>query len=388
MAEADREEALIKAQQSDHVKSLFLANVSHEIRTPLNSILGFSELIWDRLKQYVGSEEKQFFDIISRSGTRLMRTIHGILDISQIEAGTYKIDVEEVNVSQIIGNCLQDMLPEASAKGLQLEFIPHPEQFTIESNEYCISQTLINIIDNSIKYSEKGAITITMQKLPDSVEVLIKDKGIGISADYMKQIFATFSQESTGFTKDYQGVGLGLSLTKKYLDMIDAKINLQSQKNQGTTVKLNFPYGILSNKLQEIKKPKPQGAVNLERLTDRRAEILLVEDDINSQKLVDFLLHEEFKIRIADSFDTAIAEIEIYDIECIILDLSLRDQTDGLDLVSFLRQSKQYKHIPVIALTAHAFTTKRTEALEAGCNDFLTKPFNKDELINSIRANL
>ncbi|MFH1852259.1 MAG: PAS domain S-box protein [Candidatus Neomarinimicrobiota bacterium] len=240
-AEQEREAALEKARRADKVKNLFLANMSHEIRTPLNSLLGFTAIVEERFQAHAGEEEKNFFDIIHRSGKRLLRTVHEILDISQIEAGTFQVKLENINLSQLVQNATSEVSADLVDKDVILDYQTPANDVYLISNEYCLYQSLLNVLDNAIKYTEKGFIKIEVGRTDNRITLTVEDSGIGITADYLDKLFQTFSQESEGYNKDYQGIGLGLALTKRYLDMISATIRINSRKNEGTCVIMSFP---------------------------------------------------------------------------------------------------------------------------------------------------
>jgi PAS domain S-box-containing protein len=234
------ERALQQAQQANRVKTLFLANMSHEIRTPLNSILGYCDLAEQSVSHLIGPEERTFFDTIHRSGGRLIRTIHEILDISQIEAGVFNLQPKPLPLAELAEQIVHDLRPLAEKKGLALNYHTTVEPAIIEADENCITQALTNVIDNAIKYTEEGQIDVDLTEQDDGLHLTVRDTGIGMSAEYQEQLFEVFSQESTGYTKRFQGVGLGLALTKRYLDMSQAKIDIQSTQGVGTKVIFTF----------------------------------------------------------------------------------------------------------------------------------------------------
>jgi len=382
LAQEQRELALEQAQRSDKVKSLFLANMSHEIRTPLNSILGFSDLIEERLKSFAKDDEQLFFKIIRRSGKRLMRTIHEILDISEIEAGAFNIEFENVNLNKIVKNICEELLPEAKEKYLDLFYINPEAPIFIVANDYCVSQALMNIIDNAIKYTPNGKIEIRIEQKQNKVHLITKDTGIGISPEYLKHIYETFSQESSGYTKNYQGVGLGLSLTKRYLDLIKARIDITSEKGSGSEIALIFDAIDQKQVDSKIEDDEPEALPSTAKITDMK--VLVVEDDVYSQHLIKYQLNVVKNLRISSTLESAIEMINDSKPDIIFLDLSLNEDISGLELVRYLRQRKEYSAIPVIALTAHVFISDRLEAIQAGCTDYLTKPVKRKILIEKM----
>lgn len=239
-ARMNLEIALDQARQAEKVKSLFLANMSHEIRTPLNSILGFTDLIEMSSKGKIGIEEREFFDTIRQSGQRLMHTVHEILDLSQLEAEVEKSIPKLIQLNDIINKIVREFKPAAEKKGLGVFFKSNVKEAVIEADETQIEKSIVNLMDNAIKYTRKGKIDLALNQKSDQYIFKIHDTGIGISEEYLNQIYDSFSQESIGYTKKYQGLGLGLAITKRYMDMNDVSISVESKKGLGTTFTLKF----------------------------------------------------------------------------------------------------------------------------------------------------
>lgn len=239
--EEKRKLALHEARRANKVKNLFLANMSHEIRTPLNTILGFTNLVEEMTRDFVDEEGKKFFTIINSSGARLIHTVHEILDISQIEAGTYIMNIEEFNLVTVVQTLVQGMEMRAKEKKLSLSFHFTRKEMFIRADQNGISQSINNIIDNAIKYTEKGEINLILKRKSKRPVLTIKDTGIGMSRKYLNRLFDTFTQESEGYTKKFQGIGLGMSIVKRHLDLNHVDITVNSTKGKGTTITLIFP---------------------------------------------------------------------------------------------------------------------------------------------------
>ena len=374
------------AIRSEQVKTLFLANMSHEIRTPLNSILGFTELIEAEVKSKMDNQLQTYFEIIHSSGKRLWQTVHEILDISQIETGTFDLKIETIDLGRILRELGASFRTLADEKNLELLVNIPPGVMEITADTYCVTQALSNLIDNALKYTSEGYVMIKTVIKDAHVNVLIKDTGIGMSKEYQERMFSAFSQESTGYTKRFQGVGLGLALAQRYLEMVHAGIELTSNPETGSTFTISFPiHGkpVVSDSgtapATEVQIPEiPNQVVN------ERIALLVVEDDPNSQKLAGFTLKKDFDLCFAESVAEAKHQLEINHINLILLDLSLKGDEDGLDLARFVRGHRTWHSLPIIALTAHAFTSDRDRCLEAGCSDFMTKPFRRAELFETI----
>jgi len=368
------------SRKSERLKTLFLANMSHEIRTPLTSIVGYSDLIETNVKDKLGPEEKQFFDIIRSSNERLLRTIHGTLDISQIEAMSFEVKPEQFDLSEITEMIVSEFYPKAREKNLNIDYNTDAKETMVKADKYCIQQALSNLLDNAIKYTEEGGVSIDLKQQNKKLILTVADTGIGISKEYQKELFETFSQESVGYTKRYQGVGLGLALTKRYLDLNEIPIDVESADGVGTKFTLTFT-PVLTPKPKLKKEEQP---VQVAPVTEKERCILIVEDDHNAQNLFKFFLRNQYDMCFTISVAEAKQQLKEQKVDLVLLDLSLIGDEDGLNLASYMRKSKRWKKIPIIAVTAHAFTKDRENVLNAGCDDYMAKPIKKQNLIEMI----
>ncbi|MFQ6607321.1 MAG: ATP-binding protein [Fidelibacterota bacterium] len=378
------EEALEKAKEGEKIKSLFLANMSHEIRTPLNAMLGFTELLEHKLGHLVGEEEQSFFDTIRTSGERLTRTIHEILDISQIEAGVFNLKPKYLNLIEMTEQLVNQFKLSAKDKGIEVSFASNVTDGLIKADEYCVDRALSNILDNAIKYTKEGKIDVQLSEQNGHIILGVQDTGIGMSKDYQDRIFEEFSQESSGYTKKFQGVGLGLALTKQYLELCNTAIAVESEQGVGSTFTLTFPKAKTGepSKMEEpiLEKP-PVPAKKLEK----KPTVLVVEDDMGSQQLVHFYLKNECDTIFATTVKEAKERLSEKPVELVLLDLSLVGDEDGLDLVRWMRKTDSWQSTPVIATTAHAFTSDRDNCLSSGCNDYLAKPIKQERLLAKMK---
>jgi signal transduction histidine kinase len=384
--EAELIAAKERALQNEQVKTLFLANMSHEIRTPINSILGFTELIEEKVKGKIDENLDVYFETIYKSGERLWQTVHHILDISQIETGTFELKTETVNLRNIIKDLGNSFDSAAKAKNLELNINLPDTEISIISDEYCASQAISNLIDNAIKYTNSGHVDLDIEIVDESVIIVIQDTGIGMSKEYQEHMFNVFSQESTGYTKNFQGIGLGLALAHRYLSLIKGKISFESERDVGSKFTVYLPVDPSVTPIVSVDEPDIDLAGDAgESAFAGRMTILVVEDDPNSQKLASFTLSKDYDLHFADSVSDAKDVLNAEEVQLILLDLSLRGDEDGLDLARYLRSQDKWQKIPIIALTAHAFTSDRDRCLEAGCSDFMTKPFRLAELKETIQ---
>ena len=240
-AEDDVARARDAAEKASELKSAFLANMSHEIRTPLNILLGYSELIATHLEEIGDNSQKDFRDGIVRAGHRLMATIEAILDFSRIEAGAFEISPTSLELRPLIEKHLRDLEPLAGAKGLSLSLTVDAPHTRVVFDEYCLSSALLNLLQNAIKFTERGRVDVRLYEDPrGSVCVGVRDTGVGIDPAFLERLFEPFSQEDLGRNRRFEGSGLGLALTKRYLEMNGASISLESHKGLGSTFTIRF----------------------------------------------------------------------------------------------------------------------------------------------------
>ncbi len=239
--------ALIEAKKANMAKDQFISNMSHEFRTPLTSIIGYTDYLKRNLGNKLKSKDRESFDSIYRNSNRLLRTVNAILSFSQTQAGKPQLDPQILYLNPLSQKICDELRPSAEKKGLKLEFIPTAKDDKIWLDEYSIYEALYNIIQNAIKYTNDGRITVQLTRIRRRLVLIISDTGIGISAEYYQQMFQPFSQASEGLAREYQGLGLGLALTKRYLDWNKVEIEVKSKQNQGSTFKLTFPQSETGN---------------------------------------------------------------------------------------------------------------------------------------------
>ncbi|MGE5352645.1 MAG: ATP-binding protein [Syntrophothermus sp.] len=238
--EASLIQAKEEAEKSERLKSEFLAQMSHEIRSPLNSILNFTSLIKESCSNFMDDDLQMSFNIIDQASKRLIRTIDLVLNMSELQTNTYDFTPAKVDIhSEIMQKLLLEYAPQAKNRDLDLELNCQVQDTTVTADAYSLYQIFNNLIDNAIKYTRSGRIEINILR-NSSLEVEIKDTGIGISQEFMMNIFHPFSQEEQGYTRRFEGNGLGLALVKKYVEMNGARIEVRSRKGEGSTFKVIF----------------------------------------------------------------------------------------------------------------------------------------------------
>ncbi len=229
------------AEKSERLKSEFLAQVSHEIRTPINSILNFVSLIILEAEEYLGNETREGIDIINNAVARLLRTIDLLINMSELETGNYKYEPAEYDIiDEVLKPTLKEFEPIAAAKNLKLEFAKGDERFNFVFDKYTVNQIFTNLIDNAIKYTHKGIVGVKIYKENNYIICKVYDTGIGIKDEFIPFLFSKFSQEEQGYTRRYEGNGLGLALVKEYCNLNNAGVTVESKKGQGSVFTVSF----------------------------------------------------------------------------------------------------------------------------------------------------
>jgi len=230
-----------KAEESDRLKTAFLAQMSHEIRTPLNIILNATPLLADEAA-CLNKEKELLLDAVNSSGKRLLRTIDLILNMSSVQAGNYKPNFELIRLEKILGELIRDFQPLCSEKNISLSLATEVKNPEIKGDKYTLVQIFQNLIGNAVKYTKKGNVTVKVYKnKEEKICVDIKDTGIGMSKEYLANLFSPFSQENVGYKREFEGNGLGLALVKKYVEINNSEIKVASEKDKGSVFTVIFP---------------------------------------------------------------------------------------------------------------------------------------------------
>lgn len=385
--------ALKKAEDANYLKNAFLANMSHEVRTPLNAIIGFSNLLLTELSMLENKELYEFAEGIQLSGERLLHLLNNIIDISRVEANDLKIALVPLQLKPFVKKVAEEHLSKAKERNLRLnvslENVPE-----IEADEKSLRKILNDIIDNAFKYTEKGFINLSIGYLDDEKKIVIriKDSGIGIDKAYLPHIFEPFRQESLGYTREYQGAGLGLPLAKRLAEMMKGEILVESEKTKGTSVSLFFPE-YKTETFNEKPKTKELITNTIENRTEK-LDIFIIEDDRMNRLVLEKMLQRLGNIKTAIDAEESFKVIDnhyrsgkLFDV--LLVDINLPPPLNGLEIMQKIRQDyPEYRKIPCIAQTAYAMAGDKEWLLEGGFDDYLPKPINKNQLINSISKQL
>ena len=374
------EKQKIKAEESDKMKSAFLANMSHEIRTPMNGIMGFTELL--KSNDYSPDKQKRFIEIIQQSGERMLTTINNIIEISKIESGLESINISETNIEKIISELLQFFELEARKKGvaLTLEKKEVCTDDTFYSDTYKLNSILTNLIKNALKFTQKGHVRIGYTIANDRFSFYVSDTGIGIAKEKQDAIFNHFVQTDSSISSRYEGSGLGLSICREYVKMLQGDIFVESEIDKGSTFFVNVP----NNMQNDLINTQPELTwENGKTEIPAGLKVIVAEDDKISFFYLKYIL-EEISAEILHA-TTGFEAIKLTknnpDTDIILMD-SKMPELDGMEAVKQIR--KFNPGIFIIAQTAFAQEDYKAKSIAAGCNGFIEKPVDKNKLIDLI----
>lgn len=382
-----REKELIKAkekaEESDRLKSAFLANMSHEIRTPMNGILGFADLLKE--PNLSGEEKGKFISMIEKSGERMLNIINDLINISKIEAGQMEVEHSETNVNEILDYLATFFKPEVERKRLKLSVIsPMPVSeavlFTDREKLYAI---LTNLVKNAIKYTDKGSIAVGYYFRGRNIEFFVKDTGIGIPEDKEHEIFDRFTQINISTSSKYEGAGLGLSIAKAYVELLNGKIWLKSTEGAGSTFYFSIPAGkdcVLEST------GEPGDATAFSAKIPKDLTVIIAEDD-EAADLYLTKIFSDLKQRVihANNGKDAVELCRKHpDTGLILMDIKMPEM-DGYEATRKIREFNM--DVIIIAQTAYALAGDREKAIAAGCNDYIAKPINRNVLFKIIEKN-
>lgn len=378
------ENALKNAEESNYLKDAFLANINHEIRTPLSAIVGLTEVLKNKISKNNISEVDKYIDGISQSSNRLLNLLNNIIDLSRAEANDLKPHIESCDPNQLIRKVGDLFVFRINEKKLELSYALG-EIKTIACDKDMMFKVLADILDNSVKYTNKGKIEIASSMVSNGKEVAISisDTGIGIDESYLPHIFDTFRQESTGYNRLYQGAGLGLPLSQRMVKLMGGRIEISSKKNFGTTVNIILP--VAENVSEPVKI-----SVKKETLKHKPSlyEILLIEDDEFNALYIKTIVEQIAKVDWVKDGNEALKIIgerqKNYDL--LIIDINLPNEWEGISLQKTIRENyPTYNNIPFIAQTAYSFSTDKERILNNGFIEYFSKPINSEHFLNTIQ---
>lgn len=379
-------EAKNKAEVAAVTKAQFLSNMSHEIRTPMNAVIGITNLLLDGNPK---PDQLELLNTLQFSSENLLTIINDILDFSKIESGKIKFEQVDVHIRNLIRNIQNTQLLNAQNKGLDLEVsIDSNVPEMIVGDPVRLSQVIINLTNNAIKFTEKGKVQVRIavkSKEGEKVNLFFEviDTGIGIAKSKHDLIFKSFAQADTNTTRIYGGTGLGLAITKKLIELQGGTIGVDSDIGKGARFFFEITYGISDN----LKRPGKDTArlIQTYSLVDPKRVLIVEDNKINQLVATRFLNKWNVKYDIANNGYEAISAVQQNDYGLVLMDLQMPEM-DGYEATRIIRHMNegQFKRLPIVALSASAMMEIRDQAMEAGMNDFVAKPFKPKELFKTL----
>lgn len=366
-----------KAVASDKLKTAFMNNISHEIRTPLNGIIGFSSLLIE--PDTSEEDKKSYYEIIENSSKRLIQTVTDYMDISLITSGSVECNNVSFRFNSFLEYIIDKQKPLYDKSDVKLE-INIPEE--VMNTELTLDREMLykifnHLLDNALKFTPEGNVTLSASLSDHKVEFHVKDTGVGISKESLSNIFDHFVQEDTSSSKGYEGSGLGLAIVKGFIEVLGGTVKVESEKGVGSDFILSIP--CKSVKVDTVKEKPAANKVN-----NKPAPLVLVaEDDAFNFFYIKTILKEHFEILHAEDGEQA---LDIFknrpDIDLILMDIKM-PKVNGLEATKEIRKTN--RDIPIIAVTAYAQKGDYEKCIEAGCNDYVSKPIQKEFLFGLIK---
>ena len=371
-----------KAESASIAKSRFIANMSHELRTPLNGIIGISEVMLDEIEE---KEHQENLEIIMNSGQTLLELINQVLDLEKIEVENVEMNLESISIREFLEKELAPLKHLAKEKKLDFEIIieEHVPQ-TIFTNKLWLRQILVNIVGNAVKFTHEGVVKVkSSMAATNQIQFAIIDTGVGIEKEKITAVFDRFFQADASSTREYGGTGLGTTIAKQLIELLEGSIGVESEKNKGTTFTFTLP---IKNPNADELTPKSDDAVQNKTETSlalpKKLNILIAEDNKINQIVAKRIL-EKMGNRVTLAINGAIAleEFKNQDFDLVFMDIQM-PKLSGIEVTKKIRQMSHATkaNTPIIAMTAHSMKGDREEFLQSGMNDFISKPLRVAEI--------
>ena len=375
-------EAKQKAEEMNKIKSYFFANMSHELRTPFVGIMGFSELLSESLQN---PEENHMAQQIFNSSQRLTDTLNKILNVTRIEFDNLEVKPRNFDICKLINDTVVLFSSSAQIKNTSLRAVYSEKSIIVNTDSKLLEDVLNNLVSNAIKFTDNGTITLNVDTLEEEQKnyllLKISDTGIGIPKDKQEIVWHEFRQASEGFNRSFEGTGLGLTITKKYVQLLGGDITLESEPGKGTTFTIKIPFSNVETNLISLEKPvSVSKTADKVKYSAKRPRILYVEDDVVSLQYVEIILKSVGEVNTAIDADKALLMAGKNKYDILMLDINLGRGIDGIELLSRIKEIPGYKSVLAVAVTAYASESDKSEFLSKGFTHYISKPFSSNEL--------
>lgn len=385
--ERDLNESKKLAENTANAKSEFLSTMSHEIRTPLNAVVGLTHLLQVNSPR---DDQREYLESLSFSADHLLGLINDILDFNKIQAGKLELEKNAINLKSFLKGIYQVFEFKANEKGIRLDFyIPEGIPEFVETDSHRLAQVINNLLSNAVKFTEKGCIRLHLELIKSKSEIhkvrfIIEDSGIGIDQTNLEKIFQKFTQAKSDTTRKFGGTGLGLNIVDGLLKQFKSHLIISSALGKGTT----FSFTLDMDKPAEVQEHLlKQDSVHLAQINFENRNILLVEDfPVNTMVARNLLESKNAIVSIAINGREAVEMFKKRGFDCILMDLQMpvMNGFQATEEIRFIEKNKCLKHTPIIALTASALFDVKDDALKAGMDDYISKPFNPKEFYSKI----
>lgn len=393
VADRTSELSLANAELSRVMQSKddFLSAMSHELRTPLNAILGLSESLCEGVYGGLTDKQSKSINTIAESGHHLLSLINDLLDIAKIGAGKMDLDWTNSNLEDVCKSSMRFISGLASKKKISVSLFTDPIASIIHADQRRLKQILVNLLSNAVKFTEEGGhISLQTRSNPErnAIEISVTDNGIGISNSDIERLFRPFTQLDSKLSRQYAGTGLGLSLVLRLAELHGGSVEVKSELGKGSCFTVSLPWSESKSHFPQVAPAYKNPDISTDRIAAKGPLILLVDDnEINLSTVGDYLRAQDFCVILARNGLEAIQVVRERKPQLVLMDIQL-PVMDGIDAISILRADPTFASLPILALTSRAMVGDRERCIEAGANDYLTKPVQLKQLTHVILSHL